>query len=510
MKRIKDEKSEEEQFNSAFINQYLNLTAPPRRIKSSKKEWKVGDLINDRYKINKIKKGGMGIVYICHDNTANEDIAIKTYIEREEYYRETIERFRSEVLTWITLGRHQNIVQAKYVLNIDERPYVFMEYIRSNDDNSPSLKILMEKGRLDQDQCLGFALQFCEGMIHAESVVPGLIHNDIKPENILITPDGTLKVSDFGLVKVFYNLSQIGNFMGTAKYTSPEQCLGLAMTDASSDIYSFGVVLYEMFTGAYPYKLEPEEKGDVELILQHLIQIPERPETIAPEIPPGLSDIIMRCLRKMPEERYRNFKELKRDLLKYYGSPLNSRKNEVPSPNFRIIEAQRYVNKGISLTTFGRYKEAIAQFELALETNPDNTEAWSRKGIALIGEGKYDEAFLCFNQYLKLKPCDVDVLNHKGSILNLQGKREEALRCFNQALDHESYCSEVLYNKAVALFALERYKEAAETLEKIKDGSVGKSREILLEACLRQSNPEYTEEKGRNIQTDGSTTRDTD
>ena len=357
MRKVKEQSKPEEDFDSSFINQYLNITAPPRYIKSSKKKWIVGDLINERYKINQIKQGGMGIVYMCHDNVAGADIAIKTYIERFDHYRETIERFRSEAFTWIKLGKHPNIVQAKYVLNIDERPYIFMEYIRSNDEDSPSLRIQLEQERLDLDLSIDYAVQFCNGMIHATKLVPGLIHNDIKPENILITPDGTLKVSDFGLVKIYYDSCNIGVFKGSVPYSSPEQCLGLAMTDESSDIYSFGLVLYEMFTGEHPFKSIEKKR---EMIIQHLLTKPVEPSKINPNIPDGLNRIIMKCLEKKPEDRYHNFSELKVALSEFYEHSTDSVELMHSSPDFNIIEAQRYVNKGISMNTFGRYDEAIS------------------------------------------------------------------------------------------------------------------------------------------------------
>lgn len=488
MNKVKDRTDEKEEFEKTFVKQYLNLTPPPRYIKSSEKEWKIGNLINERYKINNIKKGGMGIVYICHDHVAHEDIAIKTYIEQEEYYRETIERFRSEALTWLKLGKQENIVQVKYVLDIDHQPHIFMEYIRSEDADSPSLRAMMKKEPLSLERCLDFSLQFCDGMIHAVSVVPGLIHNDIKPENILITPNGVLKVSDFGLVKVFYQLSSLGVFKGTAAYTSPEQCLGLAMTDTSSDIYSFGVVLYEMFTGSHPFVLGDETN----LIKQHLLETPKAPEEVNPQIPKGLSGVILKCMKKNPEDRYRNFKELKDDLSKFCNFPRKPSPVQKYSPNFDIIEAQRYVNRGISMTTFGRYHEAISLFNLALKINPENTEALSRKGIALVSMGQYDKAGEYFDKYLKLKPCDVDVLNHKGSILNLQGKKKEALECFDKALNYQAQNNEVLYNKAVTLFSLGLFEEAEKTLAKIEEKTIGDSCQILQEVCLLRLDPTYT------------------
>ena len=199
-----------------------------------------------------------------------------------------------------------------------------------------------------------------------------------------------------------------------------------------------------------------------------------------------MNDIILKCLKKRPEERYRNFKDLKDALLKYYPYPTELAEIETPSPNFKTLEAEYFVNKGISMTTLGRYHEAIAFFDLALETDSNFIEALSRKGIALIGLGKYYEAFEYFDRYLKINPRDAEVLNHKGSLLNLQGKREDSLKYFKKALDINPWCNEVLYNKAVTLFTMGRYEEAYESLDKIEEDSIGKSESILREICLQK------------------------
>jgi serine/threonine protein kinase/DNA-binding SARP family transcriptional activator len=177
----------------------VSTFAPPRVIERPAREWKVGDRIANRYQIFRIVEGGMGILYFCYDRQAREPVAIRTFKERDGLNLNIIELFRSEALTWVRLGKHRNVVQAKYVVDVEKRPYVFLEYIASEGETEPSLRLLLKKGKLETDRALNLSVQFCDGMIHATRTIPGLIHRDIKPENILVTQDEILKITDFGL-----------------------------------------------------------------------------------------------------------------------------------------------------------------------------------------------------------------------------------------------------------------------------------------------------------------------
>lgn len=472
----------EDDNDNLFLTQFLTQAAPPRLIKPKKIDWKVGDKIASRYQIFKIREGGMGIIYFCYDNKARQPVAIKTYKDNDSL--DIIEQFRSEALTWVRLGKHPNIVQARYVLDVERKPYVFMEYVDSKDDKDPTLRNYFKKGKLSVEQGLDFAIQFCNGMIHVTNIIPGLIHKDIKPENILITPDGVLKITDFGLTKVFLNMSRVLQVVGTFPYMSPEQCLGMEIIDTRADIYSFGIVLYEMLTCQRPFNGESK----FALIRQHVEENPKNLSEINSTISDELNRVVMKCLSKKPENRFKNFEELKNALIELYPE------NKIKCYNFNnslpelsVFEAEYLSNKGTSMITLGRYHEAMAFFDMALEMEPTYIEAHYRKAVALIGLGEYDEALENFEHYLKVDPRDAEILNHKGSLLNLQGKRDQALMCFDKALDMHPWCQEILYNKGITLFLMEEYSKSLKVFELIKEESYQGYKDMIISLCSEKT-----------------------
>jgi tetratricopeptide (TPR) repeat protein len=147
------------------------------------------------------------------------------------------------------------------------------------------------------------------------------------------------------------------------------------------------------------------------------------------------------------------------------------------------IEAQTLLSKGVSLSTLGRYDEAITLFDVAVKSDANYIEAYDRKGIALVGAGKCVEAIDCFDKYIEIDPRDIDVLNQKGALLNLLGRREEAIACFNQALSCHPWHYETLYNKGVALFLSGKYAEAVTCIEKVQEVSSSQPVSTLLRIC---------------------------
>ena len=357
--------------------------------------WEIGQIIEDRYEIKEIREGGMGIVYICYDILEGINLAIKTFKFREfpwESSEEFLERFEgiqnkfiNESKAWISLGTHENIVTAYYVLNMDNGgwilPHIFLEYIDGN-----TLRDLMIIENLSGwwtlkrkeywKFSLYLALGICRGLEYAyANLGEGFVHRDIKPENILITKEGIPKVTDFGLAKVFDELPDItskkietergtrflfsksGSICGTPPYMSPEQCLGKKDLDVRSDVYSFGCVLYEMLTRRYIFNVLTAE----EFIYNHINCIPINPRTFNQDIPEELDYLIMRCLEKDPEKRPKNFFELDGELLnigakyKLQGFP----ESLILSAIFRFDKPESFRQKDITakLRTLGRLEE---------------------------------------------------------------------------------------------------------------------------------------------------------
>jgi serine/threonine protein kinase len=275
--------------------------------------WQINEKIENRYEIYDIKQGGFGIVYICYDHEFKEPVAVKTFQSKFLSSQKSKDEFREEALTWTRLDKHKNIVRAYYVKNIEIQPYIFLEYVAGG-----NLDKWLYTRQLDLPLALNFALQFCTGMDYAYQKM-GLIHRDIKPGNILLTQDKTVKITDFGLAKTLevkpeqvpvpadlsYDQTSAA---GTLPYMAPEQFTGQTI-DTRADIYSFGIVLYLMITGSYPY---PKQPSWLEMHLK------EDPLPIRQTIPAELTVLIYKCLQKNPDERYQNFRELRQYLSKIY------------------------------------------------------------------------------------------------------------------------------------------------------------------------------------------------
>lgn len=265
-----------------------------------------GSVIANRYIINGvIGSGGMAIVYRGYDRETGDEVAIKVlrseFMEDENYVR----RFEKESQIAIKYS-HKNIVRTIEVGCEEGRHYIVMEYVVGM-----TLKQYIERnGRLKPAEAVRIGRQICDALFYAHS--HQLIHRDIKPQNILISSEGVIKVADFGIAKAPDSTTMTisgSNVLGSVHYISPEQARGIA-TDEKADIYSMGIVLYEMVTGAVPFT------GDspVAVALKHLQDAPRPPRELNPEISKALELVILKAIAKDPSVRYDNAREMARDL----------------------------------------------------------------------------------------------------------------------------------------------------------------------------------------------------
>jgi tetratricopeptide (TPR) repeat protein len=413
----------------------------------------------------------MGVVYFCYDQQLREPIAVKTYRDvpvdavpgaLAEGSRSLAHLFESEALLWVRLGRHPHIVQARYVLRLGGKPYVFLEYVPGPAGEESTVRRLLRPGRRDLATALDIAIQVCAGMEHATTTFSGLVHRDLKPENLLLTTDGLVKITDFGLTRVFADVSdRVGAFAGTPPYMSPEQMLGLPHLDTRSDIFALGVILYELLTGRIPTY---EGATTQAAFRARLADDPRAPSEIEALIPDGVSQLIMRCLRRQPEARFPSFRALGEALATCYRAATGRPPRETPVVGAQDAaqspEADVALARAVSLAALGRHDEALVLVDLAVEQAPEYAAAWAYKGVALTGLARLDEAIGCFDRALAIDPRDVDVWLNKGRALAGLGRRDEALDCFDLALTVNPWHTATLYEKGASLLLLGRNTEA--------------------------------------------------
>ncbi|HDA2147463.1 TPA: serine/threonine protein kinase Stk1 [Staphylococcus aureus] len=266
----------------------------------------IGKIINERYKIvDKLGGGGMSTVYLAEDTILNIKVAIKAIFIPPREKEETLKRFEREVHNSSQLS-HQNIVSMIDVDEEDDCYYLVMEYIEG-----PTLSEYIEShGPLSIDTAINFTNQILDGIKHAHDM--RIVHRDIKPQNILIDSNKTLKIFDFGIAKALSetSLTQTNHVLGTVQYFSPEQAKGEA-TDECTDIYSIGIVLYEMLVGEPPFNGETA----VSIAIKHIQDsVPNVTTDVRKDIPQSLSNVILRATEKDKANRYKTIQEMKDDL----------------------------------------------------------------------------------------------------------------------------------------------------------------------------------------------------
>ncbi len=272
----------------------------------------VGKRLDGRYEIQEIiGVGGMAVVYKAHDNVENRTVAIKILKEEFVSNDEFIRRFKNESKAIAVLS-HPNIVKVYDVSFGDLIQYIVMEYI----DGITLKEFIERQGSLRWKDAVYFTIQILKGLQHAHD--KGIVHRDVKPQNIMVLSDGTIKVADFGIARFARNEQRTitDKAIGSVHYISPEQARG-EKTDEKSDIYSVGVMLYEMLTGQLPFEAE----SAVSVAIMQLQRDPKLPTEINPAIPLGLEQITMHAMQKTPERRYQSASELLCDLEQFKKDP---------------------------------------------------------------------------------------------------------------------------------------------------------------------------------------------
>src|SRR5256886_48552 len=264
----------------------------------------INTLFDGRYRIlRKLGTGGMANVYLAEDEVLGRRVAIKILNDRHAGDDQFVERFRREAKNAASLS-HPNIVSIYDRGEAEGTYYIAMEYL----DGRSLKELIVARGPAPIHLAVDYARQILAAIRFAHR--HGIVHRDIKPHNVLVDGEGRLKVTDFGIARAGVSqMTEAGSIIGTAQYLSPEQAKG-SPVDQTSDLYSVGVVLYELLTGVVPFS------GDtpVEIAMKHLSSVPEPPSAKRADVPRDLDMVVMRALAKEPSERYHSAEEMDADL----------------------------------------------------------------------------------------------------------------------------------------------------------------------------------------------------
>lgn len=416
-------------------------------------DWKPGDVIEGLYEVLGSAAGGMGTVYFVFHRLWRMMLAIKTPHRSAVRSETQVLRFLREAELWVDLGVHPNIAICYYARVINGLPRLFIEYVDGGTLSKWGERNLLKDVRTVVD----LMLQFCRGMIYAEE--KGMIHRDIKPANCLISRDRTLKITDFGLVKRVEDptLETVGEgitqdqgkatdtsltmfehgVLGSPWYMAPERFRHKGREDIRADVYSFGVMLYEIAVGTMPFEF-PKGFSIPALVKSHLRAQPVEPLIVRPDLPRSLAEIIMTCLEKKPENRYPSFVDVCLALESAFRAAWPGREPR-PRPNLVGLKADSLNNQAVSLFDLGREQDARRLLEDAHSANPEHLEAvynlhslkWSKGEIS-------DMEVVRRLESLKIEVRETDDYRHLLGLVALQRGDSAQATALLKAASHGS------------------------------------------------------------------------
>lgn len=366
------------------------------RFSREKADWEIGDIIDGRYEILKVVgQGGMGVVYLVYHREWDIHLAVKMPLRHFVADDALKARFLIEAQTWVDLGLHPNIVQCWYVRELGGIPRVFMDYLEGG-----SLRDWIKTGKVkpgEWETILDFMIQACDGLGYAHE--QGIhAHRDVKPGNLLLTHNGELRVTDFGIAKrtgdfITLDSPAIAPFqdkqvsitvtdagLGTPEYAAPEQWTTAKHADARADIYALGGILFQLCCGRRPYDDGQQKVPPYALIGRHLFtQVPD-PRQFNAHIPSFLAELIMTCLAKEPEQRPSSMAVL-RDRLVWCYQRILGKPYPREVPQAAELRSSTLNNHAVSLLDLGKKQEALATLERALQFDAHHPESVYNKAL---------------------------------------------------------------------------------------------------------------------------------
>ncbi|MFO1457815.1 MAG: serine/threonine-protein kinase [Verrucomicrobiota bacterium] len=445
-------------FNRMFSKQVKPAAKPESIARETERQpnvsdaechFKPGHIVAGHLKVHKIAgTGGFGVVYVVTDENSGGIGALKALHPRLLVDQGNKEKFERELMLWVRLGGHPHIVSARSVLPEGAQLVVFMDYVAPDHAGRITLQdhLNLCNDPLAPEAVLKWAIQFCHALEHAAVCGIGA-HRDIKPANILVDHKGDLRVSDFGLATagsatptpaMMNARGSMNSFVvvqsdqrmicGTPGYIAPEIFRGEA-ADARSDMFSFGLVLWQLARGSRSLPYPPLRGNDMlaYLKLAYDIQAQER----IPRIDGKLGQIVALCLRASPNERPQNFKEL-RGRCEALLREMTGATYELPSR--KHVDISEVLNAAQSYLMLSQHERALQNADRAIQMDAANSRAWAIKGTILFLLTRFEEADTCFQQALNLDSEELVALGNRPYLLIAFGRQDEAMKHLDQLL----------------------------------------------------------------------------
>ncbi len=476
-------------------------------------QYKPGERIGGEYTVLKVFGGanqsGMGVVYLVQNREIPRPIVLKTF--QRALSSDAKRQFVSEAHAWIKAGAHANIVQAYWVREISGQVFVAAEYVEPDDAGRNNLTHYLSTGQLRPEIVLLWASQFCHGMDYARSRGV-LAHRDIKPDNLMIDANASLKVTDFGLAKSIdldavpqqrgwrlfgrkqpaeiVSKTVTGSAMGTLPYMAPEQFIDAKSVDHRADIYSFGIILYQMVTGnSYPYQIK-SDAPDVaaEFFRAHTEQAPLPVES-------PLMPVISRCLQKAPNRRYATYDAFLSDL----SAVARGLNVKLPKVVHVAKEDEELYAQAQSYVALGEKDRALSAIDEYVSKYASNECGWTEKGRIHFERGEYEQALAATKRSLEINPYNTHAWNNLGLLLDrTSAPIMEVKKALANALRFDPYNTAAMMNLIGPLVLHKELSEAATlTARALKlrpdKPLVRQKAEALLKECLSERHVEAAE-----------------
>jgi serine/threonine protein kinase len=387
-------------------------------------------------------EGGFGQVFLAFDKEIGEVCALKVIRDELGSNPHQQNEFKKEALTWLHFGRHANIVSAKAVDVFNDRLFIALEFVAPDEGGINSLETALKRRRISQEQALRWAIEICWGMSFAYS--HGLIaHRDLKPANLLIDQHGRIKISDFGLaIHASTESADNGFVSGTPLYMPPEQFISASACDERSDIYSFGIILFQLVTGGQlPFELPATQRKDLFTFFRQLHTLFEVPQIQSP-----LGAIIRRCLAKSPAGRFISFAHIEAELQKLHANIAGWRYSP---PSVQELDAADCNNRAVSFYLLGQKDDALRLVNMAINVMPSFALALNNKAAFLADSGKLSEAIDIWQTLTKKSPKLGRPFYNLANVCLAKGNLTEASRLYEKAISNEPEYVPAIVNAAI-------------------------------------------------------------